>query len=82
VLHTCGKALGSAGALLTLPRVLSDFLVNRSRGFIFSTAPAPILDVAALEALAILREEPQRRSSLAALVTLAANPIACAAAIV
>lgn len=69
VLHTCGKALGSAGALLTLPRVLRDFLVNRCRPFIFSTAPSPLMAVAALEALAILTEEPQRRSALESLVT-------------
>ncbi len=27
-LHTCGKGLGSAGALLCGPRIFSDFLVN------------------------------------------------------
>src|SRR3546814_15917923 len=29
-LHTFGKALGTEGALLCLPRVLADFLINRS----------------------------------------------------
>jgi 8-amino-7-oxononanoate synthase len=71
VLHTCGKALGSAGALLTLPRVLRDFFVNRCRPFIFSTAPSPLMAVAALEGLAILREEPQRRDDLSDLVDFA-----------
>jgi 8-amino-7-oxononanoate synthase len=71
VLHTCGKALGCAGALLSLPRVLADFLVNRCRAFIFSTAPSPIMAVAVLEALAILKEEPQRRAALDSLVTFA-----------
>jgi 8-amino-7-oxononanoate synthase len=71
VLHTCGKALGCAGALLSLPRTLSDFLVNRCRAFIFSTAPSPLMAVAVLEALAILREEPQRRAALATLVAFA-----------
>ena len=73
VLHTCGKALGGAGALLTLPRVLSEFLVNRCRAFIFSTAPSPLMAVAALEALAILKDEPQRREALAALVAFAGH---------
>jgi 8-amino-7-oxononanoate synthase len=73
VLHTCGKALGCAGALLTLPRVLSDFMVNRCRPFIFSTAPSPLLAVAALEALAILKEEPQRRAVLDSLVAYAGH---------
>jgi 8-amino-7-oxononanoate synthase len=73
VLHTCGKALGGAGALLSLPQTLSDFLVNRCRAFIFSTAPSPLMAVAALEAIAILKEEPQRRETLGALVAFAGH---------
>jgi len=68
VVHTCSKALGGAGALVTLPSVLADFLVNRCRPFIFGTAPSPLMAVAALESLAILREEPERRARLARLV--------------
>jgi 8-amino-7-oxononanoate synthase len=68
VLHTCGKALGGSGALLTLPRILGDFLINRCRPFIYSTAPSPLMAVAACEALSILRDEPERRERLAALV--------------
>jgi 8-amino-7-oxononanoate synthase len=75
VLHTCGKALGGAGALLSLPRTLSDFLVNRCRPFIFSTAPSPLMAVAALEALAILKDEPERRESLARLVAYAGSEL-------
>src|SRR5258707_4036923 len=73
VLHTCGKALGGAGALLSLPRALGDFLVNRCRAFIFSTAPSPLMAVAALEALAILKDEPQRRAALESLVAHAGH---------
>jgi len=70
-LHTCGKALGGAGALISGPAVLCDFLVNRCRPFIYSTAPSPLMAVAALEALEILREEPERRRRLADLVSAA-----------
>jgi 8-amino-7-oxononanoate synthase len=70
-LHTCGKALGGAGALISGPRVLCDFLVNRCRPFIYSTAPSPLMAVAALEALEILRDEPERRQRLADLVSAA-----------
>jgi 8-amino-7-oxononanoate synthase len=73
VLHTCGKALGGAGALLCLPRILRDFLVNRCRGFIFSTAPSPLMAVAALEALAILKDEPRRREDLEYLIAHASD---------
>ncbi|WP_447412320.1 aminotransferase class I/II-fold pyridoxal phosphate-dependent enzyme, partial [Clostridium perfringens] len=37
-LHTCGKALGVEGGLLCLPAHLREFLINRGRGFVFSTA--------------------------------------------
>ena len=68
VVHTCSKALGGAGALVTLPRVLAEFLVNRCRPFIFGTAPSPLMAVASLEALAILQDEPERRARLARLI--------------
>src|ERR1700722_12280142 len=73
VLHTCGKALGGSGGFVSGPRVLCDFLINRCRPFIFSTAPSPLMAVAALEALAILRDEPGRRENLARLVAHADN---------
>jgi 8-amino-7-oxononanoate synthase len=76
VLHTCGKALGCAGALVTAPAALCDFLVNRSRPFIYATAPSPLMAVAAAEALAILREEPERRERLMQLVALAGRELA------
>jgi len=71
VLHTCGKALGGSGALVSGPRVLCDFLINRCRPFIYATAPSPLMAVAAFEALKILKEEPERRERLACLVNLA-----------
>ncbi|MFX7720362.1 aminotransferase class I/II-fold pyridoxal phosphate-dependent enzyme, partial [Acinetobacter baumannii] len=67
VVHTCGKALGAAGALITASRVLRDFMVNRCRPFIFATAPSPLLAVAVQEALSILKEEPERQQRLASL---------------
>jgi 8-amino-7-oxononanoate synthase len=71
VLHTCGKALGGAGALVSGPRVLCDFMVNRCRPFIYATAPSPLMAVAALEALQILKDEPELRQRLAHLVSVA-----------
>ncbi|MET4323507.1 MULTISPECIES: 8-amino-7-oxononanoate synthase [unclassified Bradyrhizobium] len=68
VVHTCGKALGAAGALVTAAGVLREFLVNRCRPFIFATAPSPLMAVAVREALLILREEPGRQQRLAKLV--------------
>lgn len=69
--HTCGKALGAAGALVTTTRVLRDFIVNRCRPFIFSTAPSPLMAVAVQEALLILRQEPERQQRLTDLIAFA-----------
>ena len=70
-LHTCGKALGAEGGLLCLPRVLRDMLVNRARGFVFSTAPSPLLAAAVRAALRILADEPERQAALWARVAAA-----------
>ncbi|QKR99171.1 8-amino-7-oxononanoate synthase [Sphingomonas sp. CL5.1] len=75
-LRTCGKAMGCEGALLCGPRVVRDFLVNRGRGFIFSTAPSPLMASAVREALHILADEPERRDRLAALVAAAETALA------
>ncbi len=63
-LHTCGKALGASGALVLMPAVLRDFLVNRSRPFIYATAPSPLMAAVVRRALAICRDEPARREAL------------------
>lgn len=55
VVHTCGKALGAAGALVTTSGVLRNFILNRCRPVIFATAPSPLMAVAVREALVILQ---------------------------
>ncbi len=55
IMSTFGKALGLHGAFVAGSRVFIDFLVNKARPFVFSTAPAPILVAAwegSLDALA------------------------------
>jgi 8-amino-7-oxononanoate synthase len=74
-LHTCGKALGSAGALICGPRVLCDFLINYSRPFIYSTAPSPLTAAAVRAALMLCKEQPARRERLAALIAFANEAI-------
>jgi 8-amino-7-oxononanoate synthase len=69
-LHTCGKALGCEGALLCGPQIVRDFLVNRGRAFIFSTAPSPLMAVAVGAALKLIAE-PGRRARLHGLIARA-----------
>ncbi len=75
-LRTCGKALGCEGALLCGPQTVREFLVNRGRGFIFSTAPSPLIASAVRESLRILAEEPERRALLTGLIAFAERALA------
>ena len=70
-LHTCGKALGTAGGFVLAPRIVRDFLVNRARPFIFATAPSPLIAAITRAALKISRTHPERREQLARLVRFA-----------
>lgn len=71
VVHTCGKALGVVGALIGGNAALCDYLVNRARSFIYSTAPSPLMAAGVRESLRILADEPERRAELERLQTFA-----------
>ena len=64
VMGTLGKALGTAGAFVAGSARLREWLLNRARTFVFTTASPPALAAATLEALRIAREEPWRRDRL------------------
>jgi 8-amino-7-oxononanoate synthase len=66
VMGTLGKALGSYGAYVCTDAETVDYLVNRARPFIFSTAPPPPVVGAARAALAVLEAEPERVDRLIA----------------
>jgi 8-amino-7-oxononanoate synthase len=67
-LHTCGKGLGAAGALICLPRLYRDFMVNRGRAFIYSTAPSPLMAAVVRAALKLCAGAEQERTQLQMLV--------------
>lgn len=64
---TLSKALGTQGGFIAGSRELIEWLRNRARTFVYSTAVAPPLAAAALAALAVVQEEPERRRHLASL---------------
>jgi 8-amino-7-oxononanoate synthase len=61
---TLSKALGAQGGFVCGSRRLIDWLVNRARPYIFSTALAPPLAAAAQRAVRIVAAEPERRRHL------------------
>src|SRR6478609_3566817 len=74
-LHTCGKALGTVGGFILAPKIIRDFLINRSRPFIFATAPSPLIAAVTRAALEISQTNPERRERLARLVQFAGNEL-------
>jgi len=60
-ISTAGKALGVAGAFVAGPAWAIDYLIQRARPFIFSTAPPPALASAIYASLALVEQEPERR---------------------
>jgi 8-amino-7-oxononanoate synthase len=84
--HTCGKALASAGAFVCGGNTLRQFLVNRARTLIFSTAMPPYLAGQIRAAIELVRQADAQRAHLremAALLraALAARGLQCGASI-
>jgi 8-amino-7-oxononanoate synthase len=61
---TLGKAAGAAGAFVAGDADLIEYLVQRARSFVFSTAQPPALAAAARRGLELIRSEPERRTQL------------------
>jgi 8-amino-7-oxononanoate synthase len=53
-LHTCGKAIGVAGAIICAREDIIEYMINTSRPFIFSTAPMPVQAVLVHKSLGII----------------------------
>jgi len=72
--HTCGKALASAGAFVCGSAVLKEHLINHARTFIFSTATPPYMAEQIRAALRLaLAMDKEREKLLARAKQLAAG---------
>ncbi len=61
---TCSKSLGSQGGFVCGSKDFIDFLVNRARPLIYTTALAPASVAASLKSLELIQSEPKRRERL------------------
>ena len=63
---TLSKALGGSGGYVAGSAALIDLLRNRSRSFVYTTAPPPAVCAAGLTAIGIVRSDPGLRKTLLA----------------
>ncbi len=64
VMGTLSKALGVSGGYIACSRLVRDYLVNKAGGFVFSTAPSPLVLGAALRAWEMLPHMGAERTAL------------------
>jgi 8-amino-7-oxononanoate synthase len=76
IVHTCGKALASCGAFVCGSLTLKDYLINRARTFIFSTAMPPYLAGQIRAAVVIARKADAERDHLAGIASLLREELA------
>lgn len=69
LMGTLGKAFGTFGAFVAGDDDLIDYLIQRARSYIYTTALPPAVACATLESLRIVREEHWRRTRLQELIT-------------
>jgi 8-amino-7-oxononanoate synthase len=75
---TLSKSLGAQGGAVVGPRRVIHHLIDTARSFIFDTGLAPASAAAALAALRILRDEPERSAKVLATATELANRLTAA----
>lgn len=65
---TLGKAVGTSGAFVAGPKVLMDYLVQKARTYIYTTAMPPSLALATCASLDLTEQGDERRSHLEGLI--------------
>lgn len=61
---TLGKAIGTFGAYAAGSKKLIDYLINKARPFIYTTALPPVICSASIAAIDIIEKQPQIRKEL------------------
>lgn len=61
---TLSKAAGCTGGFVVSKKTVIDYLINKARAFIYTTAPSPANSAAALAAVELIKTESWRRDKL------------------
>ena len=77
-MSTAGKALGVAGAFVAGPAWAIEYLIQRARPFIFSTAAPPALASAIYTSLTLVEQEPELRERVRELAAILRSRLAAA----
>ncbi|MGP9832882.1 8-amino-7-oxononanoate synthase [Marinobacter sp. NSM] len=68
LIGTLGKAVGTSGAFVAGPEVLMDYLVQKARTYIYTTAMPPAVALASCASIDLIERDDQRRVHLEALI--------------
>ncbi|RMJ04034.1 8-amino-7-oxononanoate synthase [Marinobacter litoralis] len=68
LIGTLGKAVGTSGAFVAGPEVLMDYLVQKARTYIYTTAMPPAMAIATCASLNLIESDDQRRAHLNELI--------------
>ena len=68
LMGTLGKAAGVAGAFIAADRRVIDWLVNKARAYIFTTAASPVMAATLTRSIALLEAADDRREHLQRLI--------------
>jgi 8-amino-7-oxononanoate synthase len=68
LIGTLGKAVGTNGAFVAGPTLLMDYLVQKARTYIYTTAMPPAIALATCASLDLIEREDSRRSLLQVLI--------------
>ncbi len=63
-IFTCGKSMGLEGAFIATSHLYKEYLVNRLRTFIFSTAPVPAVAYSVPTSIELVKSYSEKRSKL------------------
>ncbi|MEP1217213.1 MAG: 8-amino-7-oxononanoate synthase [Marinobacter sp.] len=68
LIGTLGKAIGTSGAFVAGPKLLMDYLVQKARTYIYTTAMPPAIALATCASIDLIEREDSRRNHLQLLI--------------